>query len=409
MNKLPKNWSQGSLCQFFETITGSTPSKSNNEYYGGSIPFVKPPELLNNYIHRASDNLSEEGASVARILPPGSILISCIGNLGKIAVNSVPVACNQQINAIKPNDKAMPAFMFYQVLSPAFNECLHSLASGTTVPIVNKSKFNSISICIPPLPEQKRIVAILDEAFAGISLAVANAEKNLANTRELFESYLNNVFTQKGDGWVEKKLGDICSIKHGFAFKSEFFSTAGDYVLLTPGSFHEKGGFRDRGKKTKYYTGELPTDYILNKGDFLFAMTEQSIGLLGSSMITPESNYYLHNQRLGLIQINNDVSWDNDFFHHQFNTNYFRAAVQTTASGLKVRHTSPTKLGAISIAFPPDVLEQKKIASKLNKIQIEIQNLDTIYQQKLTALNELKQSILQKAFAGELTKGCDNG
>jgi len=209
VNKLPNSWQHGQLGHFFETVTGSTPPKREKQYYGADIPFVKPPELLDDFITETSDNLSNQGASVARVLPPNSVLVSCIGNLGKVGLNIVPVAFNQQINAIVPSENAIPEFMFYQVLSPDFIDQLHVLASGTTVPIVNKSKFNSINIVLPPIPEQKRIVAILDEVFAGISQAVTNAEKNLANARELFESYLNNVFTQKGEGWENLKLKDI--------------------------------------------------------------------------------------------------------------------------------------------------------------------------------------------------------
>ena len=173
--------------------------------------------------------------------------------------------------------------------------------------------------------------------------------------------------------------------------------------MLTPGSFYEKGGFRDQGKKTKYYLGEIPDTFILNKGDFLIAMTEQAAGLLGSSLIVPESNRFLHNQRLGLVQINDETVWDNHFFHHQFNTQYFRNSVQKTASGVKVRHTSPKKLADISISFPTKLSAQKKISAQLNKMESETQHLQSIYQKKLTALAELKQSILHKAFTGELT------
>ena len=87
---------------------------------------------------------------------------------------------------------------------------LEPYVSGMAQPKLNQKSLNSIAIPFPPLPEQKRIVAILDEAFEGIDRAIANTEKNLANSRELFESYLNAIFTQKGDGWVEKKLEDIC-------------------------------------------------------------------------------------------------------------------------------------------------------------------------------------------------------
>lgn len=265
------------------------------------------------------------------------------------------------------------------------------------------SAYKGLSVPFPPLPVQKRIVSILDEAFAGIETAIANTEKNLANARELFEVTRDLTFLSAPDSWVERSLSELCSIKHGFAFKSEYFATEGKYVVLTPGSFWEHGGFRDQGKKTKFYTGETPAGFILSKGDFLLAMTEQAVGLLGSSLIVPESDRYLHNQRLGLVEVSPGVQWENDFFSHQLNTRAFREAVQATASGVKVRHTSPTKLGVIAIRVPATRSEQAETAERLNDLEAESDRLQAIYSEKLSALAELKQSLLYKAFSGELT------
>jgi type I restriction enzyme S subunit len=212
-------WKKTTLGEAFITVTGNTPPKNNANFYGGFIPLVKPPELCDGPIDAAEDGLSVSGAAVARTLPPRSILVSCIGNLGKIELNTVEVAFNQQINAILPDEsKAIPEFMFFQVLSPAFKTQLELQASGTTVSIVNKSKFNNIGIVLPPLPEQQRIVGILDNAFDGIATAKANAEQNLRNARELFESHLNDVFTQRGKAWDEKPLVRVAEILNGFAF-----------------------------------------------------------------------------------------------------------------------------------------------------------------------------------------------
>ena len=154
------------------------------------MPLVKPPELCDSRFDSAPDGPSQKGATLARTLPPQSILVSCIGNLGKTGMNTVPVAFNQQINAILPAlEEVLPEFMFFQVRSHEFKQQLEALASGTTVPIVNKSKFNSIEVILPPLSEQKRIVGVLDEAFDSIATAIANAEKNLQNAYALFESH----------------------------------------------------------------------------------------------------------------------------------------------------------------------------------------------------------------------------
>ena len=208
-----------------------------------------------------------------------------------------------------------------------------------------------LTIPLPPLPEQRRIVGILDEAFAGIATAKATAERNLQNSLALFESHLDAVFTQRGGGWVEKPLSELCDIKHGFAFKSQFFTTEGDYVLLTPGNFYETGGYRDRGEKQKYYTGEIPPDFVLSEGDLLVAMTEQAAGLLGSPVPVPESDKFLHNQRLGLVTKKPGVPWTNEFFFHVFNTQAVRKEIHDSATAVKVRHTSRRRLAMSSLRF----------------------------------------------------------
>jgi len=267
-------------------------------------------------------------------------------------------------------------------------------------------EYKEITVNYPTINEQKRIVAILDQAFAEIEKARANAEQNLKNARELFESYLQQVFSQPCDEWVNMPLGNILNIKHGFAFKSEFFVNMSKYVLLTPGNFYEEGGYRDRGEKQKYYKGDFPSNYILSKGNLLVAMTEQAKGLLGSPALIPEDNQFLHNQRLGLVQLEEKYksTVNLKFLYYLFNTKYFRSKVQETATGLKVRHTSPKKLMAIVVSIPVDIQIQKTIVSKLDKIKNASIELEDIFREKTVNLEKLKKSILQKAFTGELTK-----
>ncbi|MGI8989535.1 MAG: restriction endonuclease subunit S [Bryobacteraceae bacterium] len=191
-------------------------------------------------------------------------------------------------------------------------------------------------------------------------------------------------------------------IKHGFAFKSEFFTENGDYVMLTPGNFCESGGYRDRREKQKYYCGEIPNGYILKKGDMLIAMTEQAAGLLGSPILIPESDRFLHNQRLGLVTQKPGVPWTNKFFFHVFNTKRVRKEIHDSASGVKVRHTSPTKIGDVVVSFPESIAKQRTIVSKLAALREETQRLASIYQQELAALDALKKSLLHQAFTGQL-------
>ena len=364
-------------------------TKSKRE--SGDIPYYGASGIVDHvadYIFNEDLLLvSEDGANLLARTYPIAFSIS-----GKTWVNN-------HAHVLRFSEMTSQKFIEYYLNSIS----LDPYVSGMAQPKLNQKSLNSIAVPFPTIREQQRIVAILDEAFAGIAAAVANTEKNLANARELFESYLNNVFTQKGEGWVEKPLAELCNIKHGFAFKSEFFSNHGDYIMLTPGNFYESGGYRDRGEKQKYYYGEIPRDYVLEKGDMLVAMTEQAAGLLGSPILIPESDKFLHNQRLGLVIKKPGVAWTNEFFFHAFNTHKVRKEIHDSASGVKVRHTSPAKIGEVVVSFPISVAEQGAIVSKLNDLTSETHRLESLYQHKLTTLADLKQSLLHKAFSGALT------
>jgi type I restriction enzyme S subunit len=219
-------------------------------------------------------------------------------------------------------------------------------------------------------------------------------------------------------GWVTKKLGEVCDIKHGFAFKSEFFANEGEFVVLTPGNYYEAGGYRDRGEKQKYYTGEIPSEYIMKEGDMLVVMTEQAAGLLGSPLLVPESGKFLHNQRLGLVIPKPGIPWCSEFFFHLFNTESVRKAIHDSASGVKVRHTSPTKIGEVEVSFPP-LAEQQRIVGLLDEAfeglatakanaEKNLQNARALFESHLQAVFTQRgpgwvETTLDKATAGVFT------
>ena len=174
--------------------------------------------------------------------------------------------------------------------------------------------------------------------------------------------------------WREISLGDVLHIKHGYAFKSQYFSDTGDFVVLTPGNFYEEGGFRLRPAKDRFYTGDVSEDYLLNDGDLIVAMTEQGPGLLGSSAWIPEGGKYLHNQRLGLIQDLDEAVLDKKFLYYLFNTRAVRGQIYGSATGTKVRHTAPERIYRVKATVPSDVSEQEKIAQILSVYDNLIEN-----------------------------------
>ncbi|MHB9075475.1 MAG: restriction endonuclease subunit S [Desulfobaccales bacterium] len=169
------------------------------------------------------------------------------------------------------------------------------------------------------------------------------------------------------------RLGEALHIKHGYAFKGQFFSEVGTHIVLTPGNFNEEGGFRLRPGKDRYYSGDIPEDFILKKGDLIIAMTEQGPGLLGSSAIIPEDGQYLHNQRLGLVNQLEESLLEKRFLYYLFNTKPVRGQISGSASGTKVRHTAPERVYRVKVCVP-DVLAQGKIASILSAYDDLIEN-----------------------------------
>jgi type I restriction enzyme S subunit len=275
---------------------------------------------------------------------------------------------------------------------------LNSRMKGMAIPSLDRKLLSALTIPVPPLAEQKRIARTLDESFEGIATAKANAEKNLQNTRALFDSQLESRFMRNNESWVSAQLNELVEIKHGFAFDGAHFSNQGEYVLLTPGNFHERGGYRDRGDKQKFFLGDIPTSFILHEGDLLVAMTEQAFGLLGSPIVLPGSAQFLHNQRLGLVVPNPGRALSRSFLYHLFNTSHVRKAIQSSASGVKVRHTSPGKIGAINVRFPESVSEQEDVAAALTALDHELLRLCALYERRLLAYELLTKAMLDEAF-----------
>lgn len=172
------------------------------------------------------------------------------------------------------------------------------------------------------------------------------------------------------------KLGEILSVKHGWAFKGEYFAEDGEQSILTPGNFFEKGGFKPNNGKERYYTGVYPKEYLCHKGDLIVAMTQQAEGLLGSTALVPENDKYLHNQRIGLITCD-EKRLNKLFAYYLFMTKSVREQLERSSSGTKVKHTSPEKIYDVEVEIP-DVISQQKIANLLWFIDEKIANNNAI-------------------------------
>jgi len=193
--------------------------------------------------------------------------------------------------------------------------------------------------------------------------------------------------------WRDCKLGDLVQVKHGFAFLGEHFAHAGTHVVLTPGNFLEEGGFKENSEKAKWYDGPVPSDYVLNEGDLIVAMTEQGEGLLGSSAIIPRSGVYLHNQRLGLVQIRDQTQADQHFIYYLFNSKPVRQQIRGSASGAKIRHTAPSRIAEVRVSVPP-LPVQRRIVGILSAYDVLMGNS----QRRIRILEEMARALYREWF-----------
>ena len=278
-------------------------------------------------------------------------------------------------------------------------------AQGAKVLGISANRMRNIRL---PLPHAKAEQQKIAECLSSVDELTAAQARKVDALKTHKKGLMQQLFPREGETqprlrfpefqnageWEDKAFSELCDITPGYAFESEFFSNEGDYVLLTPGNFYEEGDYRDRGEKQKYYSGEILRDYVLAEGDMLVAMTEQAAGLLGSPIIVPESDMFLHNQRLGLVTKRPGVAWTNEFFFHVFNTQPVRKAIHDTASGAKVRHTSPTKIGDVVVSAPATLPEQQRIADCLTSLD----DLIAGQTQKHEALKTHKKGLMQQLF-----------
>ncbi len=176
--------------------------------------------------------------------------------------------------------------------------------------------------------------------------------------------------------WNTVTLDELIEIKHGYPFKSKSFSDSGQYILLTPGNCYESGGLKLKGSKEKYYTGDIPKDYLLSRGDLLVVMTDlvNTAPILGGAFMIPEDDKFLHNQRLGLINIIDDSRIHKKFLYYVLNIKSYRGQVRGSASGATVRHTSPDRIKRCRMCIPDTIAVQGRIASILSTYDDLIEN-----------------------------------
>ncbi|MFM7438731.1 MAG: restriction endonuclease subunit S [Snowella sp.] len=403
--QLPEVWELKSIGEVCKTGAGGTPLKSNKEYYeGGEIPWLLSGEVAQGEIFKSENFITQVGLenSSAKIFPKNTVLVAMYGaTAGQVGILRFEAATNQAVCGILPNKNFVPEFIYYALLSK--KEELISKAQGNAQPNISQLKIKETKIPVPPIDEQKRIVAILDEAFEGIDQAIRNTEKNLANARELFDSYLNKIFTYKGNEWEEKVLGQEINLQTGFAFKSKNYTDSCDDIQLLRGDNIMQGFLRwDDVKRWPKSDRQQYKNYEIDEKDIVLAMDRPWVKAgLKHAQIQKQDLPCLLVQRVARLRAKSELN--DRFLFYLVGSSTFSKYLLDNQTGIGVPHISGKQIQNFRFSRP-SLEEQYFIIKKLDNLKIETQRLEAIYRQKLASLNELKQSILQKAFTGQLTR-----
>lgn len=290
----------------------------------------------------------------------------------------------------------LPEWFLLYSLSDEYQKEVNRQVSGATRQRISRKNLGLIEIPLPSLPEQQRIVAILDEAFAAIAKAKANAEQNLKNAKELFESYLQSVFENKGEDWEEKKLKEIGIAQTGTTPKTADKENNGDFIpFIKPADIDIKGNGEIRYDKDGLSERGLSNGRKMLKDSILMVCIGATIGKVG--FVDRDVSC---NQQINSLTVKKEFS--PKFIYYALSTTGFFEQVMHNAAQATLPIINKGKWESLTVNFPKSKAEQENIVIKFDALQNETKKLEAIYQQKINDLEELKKSILQKAFNGEL-------
>jgi len=409
---MKKGWEIKKLGEVCDIIGGGTPSKKNLKFYEGNIYWATVRDMRYDIISGTEFKISEEAVkkSSTNIIPKNNVIIATRVGLGKVCKIENDTAINQDLRGVIPKRKKdlEVDYLFYWFKS--ISEQIISEGKGATVQGVTLPFVKGLAIPIPPLAEQQRIVSILDECFTAIDKAKANSEQNLKNAKELFESYLQGVFggsagsPTKRDGWEETNLKKEIELIVGFAFKSKGYTENDNDILLVRGDNIMQGYFRwENAKRWRFSEYNDFAKYQLQENDIVLAMDRPWVKAgLKIAKISKTDLPSLLVQRTACLRVNENL--DHSFLFYMLSSTRFMQYLFDVQTGIGVPHISGQQILDFKFEKPP-LPEQQSIVKKLDALRTETQKLEAVYQKKIEDLEELKKSILQRAFAGELRTG----
>ena len=394
-------WTAKKIGEVCILATGGTPSRTRPEYFSGDIPWLVSGDINRGEIFGCEGRITDTGmrSCNAKLLPKNSVMIALNGQ-GKtratVAILRIAATCNQSLVCLTPRDHfvLLPEFL-YANLHGRYEE-LRRLTSDDDKDRrgLNMGIIREIKVPIPPLPEQRRIVAILDEAFEAIATPKANTEKNLQNAREVLAQQLQTIFSEPSANWGVSTLGDTYDVRDGTHDSPKYHDRG--WPFITSKNLRPEGlSFDDVKLIADADYRKINERSAVHKGDVLFAM----IGTIGNpTVVEVEPDFAIKN--VALFKVSEGQS--GHYLRYYLSSQGVVSKMQSEARGTTQKFVGLGYLRAFPVTVPPPA-EQFELVRQLDDLAANTGRLEAICQRKLAALDELKKSLLHQACTGALT------
>lgn len=392
----PRNgWQWSSLTELARLESGHTPSRRHPEWWGGEIPWIGLQDAKANNGKRIDSTIETTNAlgianSSARVLPANTVCLSRTASVGYVVVMGRPMATSQDFLNWVCSDRLDHNFLKYLFIAEGSD--LLRFASGAVHQTIYFPEGKAFHICHPTLREQRRVVAILDEAFENLATAKVNAEKNVDNARAIFESHLHMVFTGREGGWAEKKLGDVCAITSVLIDprRREYL----DAIHVGAGNIEQMtGAFVDL--KTARDEGLISGKFLFDESMVLYSKIRPYL----RKVARPSFSGLCSADMYPLAPLPGVVTRDY-LFYLLLSMPFTDYAIQGSARA-GMPKVNREWLFEYRVRLPK-LPEQVEIAACLDELHCESRRLVGIYDQKCSALESVRKALLRQAFTGNL-------
>jgi type I restriction enzyme S subunit len=391
---MKKGWQTARLGDLIELISGQHIDSKDYNTSGRGVGYLTGPSDFGP-IYPVVTKWTEHPKIKAK---KNDILITVKGSgVGKVnLMDADEVAISRQLMAIRVvNAERQFVYLLLESVFDHFQE----ESTGAAIPGISREQVLGLQIPVPPLAEQQRIVGVLDEAFASLTAAQAHAAQNLQNARDLFESHLNAVFTQRVEGWMEKKLGEVSQFKNGLNYNK----SSGGQTLPVVGVADFQDNYLVPLSELQSATidGVIADNYAIQPNDILTVRSNGSKHLVGRCMLVGDVDEVVSYSGF-IIRIRFDAKTIfPQFLLHFMKSQVTRDFLTAGGGGANINNINQEKLSALLVPIPP-YKTQVNLAAALDELREETERLTQIYEQKLAALAALKKSLLHQAFSGEL-------